>query len=313
MILECENLSKSFGRKKAVDNISMTIKAGDILGVVGPNGAGKSTLLKLFTGLIWPTTGNVRICGHDVNYAHRQAMGHVGAVIEWPAFIPDLSARCNLDILSGGRGAEYEKKLAHIIEFVELKDRLHDRVGLFSTGMKQRLGIALALLPNSQFIILDEPTNGLDPAGIVEIRTIIKEYNRRFGTTILITSHLLTEIETVCSRLAVITDGKIVASGTMDELLSGENTVRVVADDFDQAVALLRRAKQEGSLPLLSVVCERPEILLRVSGECAAAVNYMLVTNGLKVSHLSQERKTLESFFMEATGHGQEHAERDLV
>jgi ABC-2 type transport system ATP-binding protein len=313
MILECENLSKSFGRKKAVDDISMTIKSGDILGVVGPNGAGKSTLLKLFTGLIWPTAGHVRICGHDVNYAHRQAMSHVGAIIEWPAFIPDLSARCNLNILSGGHGAEYEKKLEHIIEFVELKDRLHDKVGLFSTGMKQRLGIALALLPDSKFIILDEPTNGLDPAGIVEIRTIIKEYNRRFGTTILITSHLLTEIETVCSRLAVIKDGKIVAFGTLDELLSKENTVKVVADDFDLAVALLRRARQEGSLPVLSVVCEKPEILLRVSGECAAAVNDMLVTNGLKVSHLSQERKKLESFFMEATGYGQEHVERDLV
>ena len=313
MILECENLSKSFGRKKAVDNISMTIRSGDILGVVGPNGAGKSTLLKLFTGLIWPSAGHVRICGHDVNYAHRQAMSNIGAVIEWPAFIPDLSARCNLDIFSGGHGPEYEKKLDHIIDFVELKDRMHDKVGLFSTGMKQRLGIALALLPDSQFIILDEPTNGLDPAGIVEIRTIIKEYNRRFGTTILLTSHLLAEIENVCTRLAVIKDGKIVAMGTLDELLDGENTIRIVAEDFELAAALLRRAQEEGSLPLLSVVCEKPEILLRVNSECAAAVNHLLVTNGLKVSHLSQERKKLESFFMEATGYGKEHAERDLV
>jgi ABC-2 type transport system ATP-binding protein len=149
MILSCKNLSKRFGKKLAVDNASFELESGDILGLIGPNGAGKSTLLKMIVGLIWPNSGSVNICGYDVYQQHRQAMANLGAIIEWPAFHDELTARTNLKILSGGRGKKYEQKLEDIAAFIDIKDYLDQKVSSFSTGMKQRLGIALTLLPAS--------------------------------------------------------------------------------------------------------------------------------------------------------------------
>ena len=301
MILSCENLSKRFGRKLAVDGASFDIDSGDILGLIGPNGAGKSTLLKMIVGLIWPSSGSVTVCGYDVYRQHRQAMANLGAIIEWPAFHAELSARTNLKILSGGQGKEYEHRLEEIAEFIDIKSYLDQKVGSFSTGMKQRLGIALALLPDSRFIILDEPTNGLDPGGIIEIRSIVREYNRQFGTTILITSHMLGEIENICSKVVIINEGKIIAFGAMSELLENETCVELVADKIPESAAFLQHTADEGSLPITFVENCYDKIRLEVSRPCAAEVNALLVENGFKISSLQTKRKDLESFFMEKT------------
>jgi ABC-2 type transport system ATP-binding protein len=301
MILSCRNLSKRFGRKLAVDDASFDVDSGDILGLIGPNGAGKSTLLKMIVGLIWPNSGSVSICGYDVYQQHRQAMANIGAIIEWPAFHPELNARTNLKILSGGQGAEYERKLEKIADFIDIKPYLDQKVGSFSTGMRQRLGIALALLPDSQFIILDEPTNGLDPGGIIEIRSIVREYNRQFGTTILITSHMLGEIENICSKVVIINKGKIITSGTMGELLEKETCVELVSDRIPESIAFLREASEKGSLPITFVGNCSDRIRLEVSRPCAAEINSLLVKNGFEVSFLQTKRKNLESFFMEKT------------
>jgi ABC-2 type transport system ATP-binding protein len=301
MILSCSNLSKRFGKKLAVDNASFEVNSGDILGLIGPNGAGKSTLLKMIVGLIWPNSGSVKICGYDVYQQHRLAMANLGAIIEWPAFHDELTARTNLKILSGGCGKEYEQKLENIAEFIDIKNYLDQKVNSFSTGMKQRLGIALALLPNSKFIILDEPTNGLDPGGIIEIRSIIREYNRQFGTTILITSHMLGEIENICSKVVIINEGKIITSGSMSELLGKETCIEVIPDKIEKSISLLQDAKDKGSLPIHFIGDCRDKLQIEVSAPCAGEINTLLVKNDIIVRSLLTKRKNLESFFMEKT------------
>ena len=211
MSVECFCLTKRYGRKTALEDVSLEINDGGVTGLIGPNGAGKSTLIKLITGLIWPTEGFVLVDGYDAHREHVKAMRRIGAIIEWPSFIPDLTAGMNLDLFSGGHGKQYRAKRNEILRFMELESVLDRKVGAFSTGMKQRLGITLALLPDSEFIILDEPTNGLDPAGIVEIRQIIREYNRRFGVSVMVSSHLLSEVEQICDNLILIDDGKLKA------------------------------------------------------------------------------------------------------
>lgn len=304
MILSCNNLSKRFGKKIAVDNASFELNSGDILGLIGPNGAGKSTLLKMIVGLIWPNSGSVSICGYDVYQQHRQAMTNLGAVIEWPAFHDELTARTNLKILSGGCGEKYEQKLENIADFIDIKGYLDQKVGTFSTGMKQRLGIALALLPDSKFIILDEPTNGLDPGGIIEIRSIIREYNRLFGTTILITSHMLGEIENICSKVVIINEGKIIASGSMSELLENETCIEIIPDKIPESISLLQDARDSGVLPVNFIGDCRDKLQIEVSAPCAGEINALLVKNGIMVKSLLTKRKNLESFFMEKTNSG---------
>jgi ABC-2 type transport system ATP-binding protein len=304
-MLQCNGLTKIYQGRRAVDNITFEMRSGRVLGLVGPNGAGKSTLLKMVTGLIWPSAGNVTIDGHDVHQNQRQALANVGAIIEWPAFYPDLSARRNLQILSGGHGPDYEKRLAEIIRMVNLEGRLKDKVGRYSTGMKQRLGIALALLPDSRFIILDEPTNGLDPLGLLEIRRIIREYNRLFGTTILVTTHLLSEIEQVADDIAVINHGRLIAFGDIDELLAGDNLLKIVVSDSAAAIRLLENA----GLPIEKIHDTGDEGLhIKITDcDCIGDINERLVRNGIRVSCLNPVRKTLESFFLENTEEN-EHA-----
>ncbi|MDD5663989.1 MAG: ABC transporter ATP-binding protein [Victivallaceae bacterium] len=302
-MLECKALSKVYNGRHAVDNVTFTMRTGRVMGLVGPNGAGKSTLLKMFTGLIWPTGGTVSIDGFDVQQNQRRALANVGAIIEWPSFYLDLSARRNLDILSGGNGTEYERKLREIIHMVNLDGRLSDKVGRFSTGMKQRLGIALALLPDSKFIILDEPTNGLDPLGLIEIRRIIRDYNQLFGTTILVTTHLLPEIEQVAHDIAIINRGRLIAHGEIKTLLAGDNILKVFASPLEQAFELIR--KSELPVEFLQLI-EGECVQMKISDEdCASEVNTLLVKNGIKISRLGIKRKTLESFFLESTGDDQ--------
>lgn len=300
-VLACKNLTKKFGRKTAVNDLSLSLEAGRILGIIGPNGAGKSTLIKMITGLIWPDQGQVTIHGCDVHRDHIRAMRRTGAIIEWPAFVPYLSARRNLEILSGGHGQEYRRKLEEIVSFVELQDRLDDQVGTFSTGMKQRLGIALALLPDSEFIILDEPTNGLDPGGIVEIRTIIREYNRRYNTTIILTSHMLGEIEQICHDIALINNGHLAAFGKIEDLLHREKIIVVQCDQTEKAANILRQAEDDGLLPLEHLLIEDCELHLQVGHDCAAEINRLLVSQGIMVGRLTLKQKRLEEFFLEAT------------
>ncbi len=302
MIIETFDLSKRFGAKQALKDVSLGVEPGDVLGLIGPNGAGKSTLIKLITGLIWPTEGYVTVGGFDVHREHTQAMRRLGAIIEWPSFHPDLTARQNLRIFSDGHGSEYEAKMLEMTKLVEMDRNLDRKVGTFSTGMKQRLGIALAMLPDSEVVILDEPTNGLDPGGIVEIRQIIREFNRRFGITVLVSSHLLGEIEQICDKVALIANGRLIASGTLSGLLTERPKLKLRVERVPQAAEALMYAFRHGELPALSL--KEHDGFLWLENEHGAAlpaseVNAFLLRAGFAVSHLSVEQQDLEKFFLE--------------
>ncbi len=298
MSVECFCLTKRFRNKTALDDVSLEIGDGGITGLIGPNGAGKSTLIKLITGLIWPTEGFVLVDGFDAHREHVKAMRRIGAIIEWPAFIPDLSAGRNLDLFSGGHGKKYRAKRDKVLRFMELDSMLDRKVGSFSTGMRQRLGITLALLPDSEFIILDEPTNGLDPAGIVEIRQIIHEYNRQFGVSVMVSSHLLSEVEQICDNLILIDRGKLKAWGKLRELLDGHTRLSLRVDRPEAAAELLCGRNTP------AVAAASGEVFVEADEIRAGCVNRMLVEAGFTVSRLAVERQTLETYFLRETGRG---------
>ncbi len=298
-LLCCENLVKRYGSFTAVDKVSFAIEPGAIFGLIGPNGAGKSTLLKMITSLAAPDAGRVVVRGVDVALDSEQALANVGAVVEFPNFHPDLSARHNLDLLSGGHGQAYRAKLAEVVDFVGMTPYLDRKVRTFSTGMKQRLGIAFALLPDSELIILDEPTNGLDPSGIVEIRELVRDYNRQFGVTVLITSHMLGEIEQICTDIGILSHGKLAAAGKLDQLLSSKPVIRLeVAGDG----AMIPRLLAESPLPVLG--CEEDVHggwIVECESDCRAELNRFLFEKGHTVITLAARKRSLESYFLEVT------------
>lgn len=303
MSIQCSHLTKFYGQKRALSDVSAQIAEGKITGLVGPNGAGKSTLIKLLTGLVFPTTGYVSIDGFDAHNDHQKAMQHLGAIVEWPSFYPDLSARHNLAILSGGHGKKYEEKLDTVTEFLRIRNILDRKAGVLSTGMKQRLGIALALLPDSRYIILDEPANGLDPAGIVEIRQLIRDYNKEFGITVLVSSHLLGEIEVICDDILMLVDGELRAAGCLKELLTNNNQLFVVTPQLEKALLFCKKARSEK----LNWISSEPELyedgfVFQLSaGVPPEEASAALFKAGIELSHFSRKQLKLEEFFLQKT------------
>ncbi len=304
--LECVELTKYYGRTPVLDKLSLELAPGRVLGLLGPNGAGKSTLIKLMTGLLWPSSGRVLIDGCDVHGDHARALAQVGAVIEYPNFLPDLSGRRNLEILSGGHGEKYRDRLAEITELVNIDYALDGKVRTFSTGMKQRLGIALALLPDSRFVILDEPTNGLDPAGIVEIRRIIREFNARYGTTVIVSSHLLGEIEQICDEVAILQHGRLIAHGELAKLLRRTAELEIRLDRPAEALAwlktpdlecagLIEKARLDAEGTLLVTPRGEPD-------ELAVKLNRLLVARNFAVREFGRRHYSLEDYFLSELG-----------
>ena len=308
MSIECANLVKSYGRKEIIKDISVSIREGAITGLIGPNGAGKSTFIKLITGLVHPDSGTVLIDGYDSSFEHIRAMQHLGAVVEWSSFYPDLTARQNLMILSGGYGRKYRQKVEEVTGFLGVRDVLDRKTGTFSTGMKQRLGIALALLPDSKYIILDEPANGLDPAGIVEIRNLIRECREQAGVTVLVSSHLLGEMELICDDVIMIVDGELRASGELKKLLHRSNQYRVVTSGSGNCYGFLERAQLAGNLGITSVTehCGNSVLFTLEDDAPVQSVTDALFKNGFGIVHFSQEKCSLEEFFISksAASHG---------
>ncbi len=303
MSIECRALTKYFGRKAALQDISLTVTDHKVTGLLGPNGAGKSTLIKLMTGLLYPDNGMVLIDGYDVHGEHKKAMAHLGAIIEYPNFYTDLSARHNLAILSGGHGSLYEEKVAVVTEFLNIKHVLDKKVGTFSTGMKQRLGIALALLPDSRYIILDEPANGLDPAGIAEIRKLIREYNRQFGITVLVSSHLLNEMEMICDDAILLVNGQLKACGNLKELLSQQNYVSIATDRMAELEVFLQQAFAGKACWIASAPEFRQDkFCFQLPADITPGkVSRELFLAGYDITYFSCCRQNLEEFFLQKT------------
>ena len=254
------------------------------------------------TSLAHADSGRVTVNGINVETYPKKALKGIGAIVDSPAFYPDLTARQNLDILSRGTGRRYKARRAELAEYTGIAGWLNYRVREFSLGMKQRLAITLALLPESHFVILDEPTNGLDPNGIVDIRNLIRNLGADLGTTVLVTSHMLGEIEKICSNIAILNHGRIAAQGTMEDILRRSPVTLIRATEPDRAEALL---KETFGPRILSI--RQPEdapgvLRVETESECAAELNETLVKNGFAVSMLENEPDRLERLFLELTG-----------
>jgi ABC-2 type transport system ATP-binding protein len=294
-VILTQGLTKRFGERTAVDDLNLQVRPGEIFGFLGPNGAGKTTTIGMLLGLIRPTAGRATVLGYDIQQQPAQALRGVGAMIEAPAFYPYLSGRDNLRVLARAGGLD-EACIAAALALVELSERARDRFKSYSQGMRQRLGIAAALLHEPQLIILDEPTNGLDPAGQLEIRELIRTLAQS-GRTIFLSSHLLHEIEQLCGRVAILKAGRVIAEGAVAELLRRGSGVLVrVAGDTAAAVALLR------TIPWIDRVEPHDgALLIRAPAERAAEINALLGAHDIAVAEIRAYEQRLEDFFLEVT------------
>jgi ABC-2 type transport system ATP-binding protein len=294
--LQTEDLAKRFGARKAVDRLTIRVERGDIYGFLGPNGAGKSTTLRMLLGLVRPTSGVIKFPQRASGWEYLQARSRIGAIIETPAFYENFSGRRNLQLLASLSGGVQKKRVEEVLEIVDLRDRAQDPVRVYSLGMRQRLGIAQALLPTPELIILDEPTNGLDPQGIHETRNLIRRLRDEFKLTVLLSSHLLTEIEQLCNRVGIINEGRLLYEGGPEALVTPTSLYKVRVDNLSAAFELLTKASGV-------TVSRNGASYLRVDADAEhiAAVNTLLVGNGIKVYELSPAQESLEEAFLRLT------------
>jgi ABC-type multidrug transport system ATPase subunit len=292
LVIETSELTKRYGERiVAVDRLEMRVPRGQVYGFLGPNGAGKTTTLRMLLGLVRPTSGTAFVLGAPPGSP--ASLARLGALIETPAFYPFLSGRDNLRVLARYAGTP-ESRIDLVLDEVDLAARASDRFGTYSLGMKQRLGIAAALLKDPELLILDEPTNGMDPAGMAEMRSFIRGLGRG-RRTVLLSSHLMAEVEQICDRVGVISRGRLVGEGTVDEL-RGRESLWVRAEPLDGAERVLRTIRGIEEVA-------RSDGGLRIAADPAAApeINRALVEAGIAVGELRPERASLEKVFLELT------------
>lgn len=296
IVIQTEALTKRYGELVAVDQLCLQISRGEVFGLLGPNGAGKTTTIAMLLGLVRPSAGRAVVLGHDIQAAPAAALRRVGAMIETPAFYPYLSGYDNLRVLARAGGLP-AARIAPVLAMVELTARARDRVRGYSQGMRQRLAIAAALLPDPELIILDEPTNGLDPAGTAEIRALIRALAAG-GRTIVLCSHILHEVEQLCGRVAILKAGRLVAEGAVAALLQRGQGLRLrVEGDVARAAALA------AALPWVAGVREADGVLLvDAPAERAAELNAHLTRAGVLVAEIGAQEHSLEQFFLDVTG-----------
>lgn len=295
-VIETSGLTKDYGDVRAVDDLDLRIPTGTVFGLLGPNGAGKTTIIGALLGLIRPTSGTVRLFGADTTGSTDTAVRRIGAIMETPAFYPFLSGRDNLRYFQGISGAADEDEIDELLGLVGLAGRGADRFNTYSLGMKHRLGIAYALLGDPELLLLDEPTNGLDPAGMAEVRLLL----RRLGDgerTIVLASHLLNEVEQVCDQVAILSHGRVVAEGDVSEIIGRRERFRLATTDDAAARAVLESIEWVDS-----VVAEADGLLVEAPGERAGDLSRALAAAGVYPTRLMQVTTSLEQYFLEVTG-----------
>ena len=296
IVLRTIGLGKSFGKLKAVSDLNLELRRGEVFGFLGPNGAGKSTTVGMILGLIAPTAGSIELFGRKLNRNRWAALRRVGAIIEEPAFYPYLSGWDNLVMLARAIGGVPRAKITDVLERVNLLDRARDRYSHYSMGMKQRLGIASTLLRDPELIILDEPANGLDPAGTLEVRDLIPQLAHE-NRAVFLCSHLLHEVELVCDRVAIIKGGTILTCAPVKELLERGPLLQIKVDDPARVAAVL------AGLPWIkSVKREDNYLIVDASKESPSRVNKALAEHNIFVSELVGRSISLEGVFLELTG-----------
>ena len=293
--IEIEGLTKVFGRLKAVDRLTVDVRRGGVTGLLGPNGAGKSTTIRMLLGLIRPSSGTASILGESIEHPSRY-IENVGALIETPAFYPKLSGDTNLRTLATLSG-QPRTRIDEVLEIVGLTNRRRDRVSDYSLGMKQRLGIATALLRDPGILILDEPLNGLDPAGIVEIRTLLKELAQQ-GKTILVSSHLLGEVQAVADQVVIINKGQLVFAGDLDSLLDEASHEVVVTPEIPDDLAKLATIFERSGY---AAAVDGRAIRVANAVESPALLNRLAFDSGITLSELRVHDEDLEDVFLRLT------------
>ncbi len=293
------HLTKQYKQRLAVDDLSLEVRKGEIFGFLGPNGAGKTTTIRMALGLISPTSGSVEILDQDVARRRAHVLPRVGALIETPALYLYLSGRNNLRAIASALGGVPENRIDAVLELVGLAGRQKDKVKTYSLGMKQRLGIAIALLQDPDVLLLDEPANGMDPAGIVEMRDLMHRLSAQ-GKTVFISSHLLTEVQQICTRVAIINLGKLVTESTVAELVQNHGEFRVTVERASEAVTLLKAqpwgqsARHENEHTLITAAPE----------ESGRSLNLFLSQAGFVPDLLERPAQDLEQVFLSLTNSG---------
>ncbi len=307
-ILKVENLNKHFGKRQILHDISFETYSGEVFGFLGPNGAGKTTTIKIAVGLLSLDEGDIKINDISIKKDFEGAISYVGGIVENPELYKHMSGMQNLRQYARMRKGVDQKRIDEVIELVGLKNRINDRVSKYSLGMRQRLGVAQALLHRPKLLILDEPTNGLDPAGIKGLRDILKDLAHKEQISVLVSSHLMSEMELMCDRVGIIMNGKLIGVKTVEELISSVSgdlvTYKLKVDNAEKAVALMDNISDENK----KIIDEsHVEILVdkENADEVVSGIVNKLVTNGVKLSMLCPaENKKLEDVFMEITKDG---------
>lgn len=296
VLLETHNLTKEYKDKKAVDSLNIKVYEGDVYGFLGPNGAGKSTTIKTMLGLIKPTAGSVVINGYDVSKKREKAVDKIGAMVEAPSFYMNLSGYKNL-LLFANLYDLPKKRVDEVLEMVGMTGAANKKVSKYSLGMKQRLGIARAFLNNPNIVILDEPTNGLDPQGIREIRELILELSKKYKVTFLVSSHILSEMQAICNRIGIIEKGKLKVEGNINELLyTNEEIIEITTKEMEKTARIIKELKIE---------CEVKKfesgIRVKVEKGHFKVINKALVDNDVNVENISCKQSSLEDYFLNIT------------
>lgn len=297
--LALENLSKRFGRIHAVDHLSLEVLPGQMAGFLGPNGAGKSTTLYMIPRLVRPSGGRIRVFGADIWQDFKQAIRSVGVMVEAPAFYDYLSGRKNLELTARILGGIPRRDIDEILERIGLTDRQRDKVRTYSMGMKQRLGIGRAMLGRPRLLVLDEPTNGMDPEGTREILTFLRERVGTDGLTVFISSHLLYEVEEYCDTVFVIHKGRQIASGRVEEILTPHE--RIVRVTFDGKVPDLDTLMAEKGIKHVETLSAN-SLEITLTNDDPVWLNQYLLQAGFRVAAISPRQKTLKEFFLSITG-----------
>ena len=293
-ILKCENLCKNFGKRNILKNVSLEIKEGDILGFIGPNGAGKTTTIKLILGLQNITSGKVTINGYDIEKEFTHAIKRVGAIVENPDMYMYLSGYQNLKLVANLYKGITTERIDKVVKLVKLENRIHDKVSKYSLGMRQRLGIAQAILHNPNLLILDEPTNGLDPEGIKEMRELLVELATKEKMAILISSHNLAELDNFCTKVCIIKNGEVIETSEISAIKkeASQDLKLFEVDDANRVKNIVKEI----------VVIDKNKFKINLPKEEVPNLITELVQNNVKIYEVKQEEKTLEDAFFEKTG-----------
>ena len=294
-VLETHALTKRYGSFLAVDGLSIKVPRGGVFGLLGPNGSGKTTTMSMVLGLVAPTSGTFRLLGQETARGHQEALHHVGALVESPALYPYLSGRENLQYFQGINGRGNPEEIDHLLEMVGMADRGQDLFSTYSLGMKQRLGIACALVGDPALLILDEPTNGLDPGGMAEVRELIRRLGTE-GRTVLLSSHLLHEVEQVCDHIAILSRGRLIAQGAMRDLLHRKGAVRLNTTDNAKAVTIISALSW-----VAGVTMDDGYLVAQAPPDRSWELTSALSNQGVAVKEIAPVQVSLEHYFLEVT------------